>query len=172
MFTRFFCTFLFFSIQHYPMNSCSMWTISSLTSRRWTYPSPCQAAAALPSCHPLRRRHPSPPPLSTAISMPHIVIEPPPPPIHCATTTIAVIPIATLADAHCRCCCRRRPLIVPLSIDRTAVYCAAADKNLAAIHLLLSDQTAFQGACGFAAARREGSGHGSGWRAGGGRLIK
>ena len=38
MFTRFFCTFLFFSIQHYPMNSCSMWTISSLTSRRWTYP--------------------------------------------------------------------------------------------------------------------------------------
>ncbi len=28
----------FFLIHHYSMNSCSMWTISSLTSRRWAYP--------------------------------------------------------------------------------------------------------------------------------------
>jgi hypothetical protein len=79
-------------------------------------------------------------------------------------------PIGTLANAHC-CRQHRRPSIPPLSINRTAVYCTATDKNLTAAHLPLSNQTACQGACGLAAAGREGGGHGSGGR-GGGRLKK
>jgi hypothetical protein len=76
-----------------------------------------------------------------------------------------------LANAHRRRRCHR-PSIAPLSINPTTVYCAATDKNLAAAHLPLSNQTACQGACGLAAAGREGGGHGSGGRAGGKRLIK
>ena len=66
------------------MNSCYMWNISLIKIKkiRWTDPIslPCRGRPAvlpLPSCRPLRRRHPSPPPLSTAISMRRIVIAPP-----------------------------------------------------------------------------------------------
>jgi hypothetical protein len=58
------------------MNSCSMWNISLIKIKkiRWTDPIslPCRGRPAvlpLPSCRPLRRRRPSPPPPSTAISM-------------------------------------------------------------------------------------------------------
>ena len=131
-----------------------------------------QPTAALPSCRSLCHRWPSlPPPPSTVISMSRIVIallcRRPLRLHHCCRRPTAFVPppppspITTLANAHHH-CCRHSSWIAPLSINRKAVYHAAA-------HPPLSNCTAYQGACGLAAGGREGGGHGSSERVSGRR---
>ena len=103
------------------------------------------------------------------------------PPVHC-TTAVVVITHCNCATfvsiSHCDICQRPMPLPPPLSINCASVHqlhrCQSHlhRSSHAEAHLPLSNCTTCQGACGLAAARRKGGGHGSGWRANGRRLIK